>query len=383
MVKGMRKLKDIIEECSELIGNPYRKLVQENSQNHKYFGYLCIFTPEEIIHAAGFVPIRLFSDYEGTRFTDKYLPSQTCLFVRGLIETFRAGRFDFLEGCVLTHCCDALWGSFLAVKNFWAKDIYYINTPYKSNWNLAQHFLSQELEKYIRYLEGTYHVEITDQKLETSITVYNENHQLIHQLQCFCREGRISGSDYFTVQKAGYFIPKERHNELLLELIGILNATGDKTEQERKKVKLVLSGFFNGDVNFIKYIERAGGAVVADDLCGFSRYLEVDSTPSSCHSPLQKISFKTLRKFCPVGLKDKEWYTLVKEKYVQASAQGIIFSIYPFCDQQAIDYVSIRHRLNEDGIKTLFIQPTLNFKGSGQIETRIEAFLEMLQEDII
>ena len=94
------------------------------------------------------------------------------------------------------------------------------------------------------------------------------------------------------------------------------------------------------------------------------------------------MSSNYLSKFCPVGIKDLESYSLLKERYLETGAQAIVFFIYPFCDQQCTEYVLVKHRLEKDNIKTLFLQPSVHTGISGQMATRIEAFLEMMQEDL-
>ncbi|MGD2087993.1 MAG: 2-hydroxyacyl-CoA dehydratase family protein [Candidatus Aminicenantes bacterium] len=381
----MSELNHIIARCSEIIDDPYRKLAGKKWPGPGYFGYSCVFAPEEILHAAGFIPIRLFAHYKGRRFTEKFLPAQTCGFARNLLETFRDQQLDFMAGCIFTHCCDVLWGCFRAVKKFWPKTVYHINTPYKGNHTHNRDFLVHELEKFKQDLEQTYHLKITDRDLERSIAIYRENHRLLTGLRRFLKEGHMSGTDYFIVQKAGYFIPKETHNEILLELNHFLENTGSKGKQQqgKKSLKLLVSGFLNGEIEYIKYIEDLGADVAADDLCGFSRYLvPAGSGPyERCfENPLQEISCNCLSRFCPMGVKNKEWYSLLKEKYRESGSQAIIFFIYPFCDQQAIEYVLLKHQLEKEGIKTLFLQPSVNARVSGQIETRLEAFLEMLRE---
>ena len=71
----INKLNQIISRCSGIIDDPYQRLAEQKDAGAKYYGYTCIFAPEEVLHAAGFIPIRLFADYRGTRFTDKYLPA--------------------------------------------------------------------------------------------------------------------------------------------------------------------------------------------------------------------------------------------------------------------------------------------------------------------
>ena len=71
-------------------------------------GYLCSYVPEEIVHAAGFTPLRVRGNSAPLRHADAHLQSFTCALCRSSLDQALGGELEFLAGTVLAHTCDAM-----------------------------------------------------------------------------------------------------------------------------------------------------------------------------------------------------------------------------------------------------------------------------------
>ncbi|MCK5684724.1 2-hydroxyacyl-CoA dehydratase, partial [bacterium] len=76
--------------------------------NKKIIGHLCSYTPEEIVHAAGLHPMRLFSSKSDIVLAENHLQAYCCSLVRGVLEDSLSGKFDFLDGTIFPHTCDSI-----------------------------------------------------------------------------------------------------------------------------------------------------------------------------------------------------------------------------------------------------------------------------------
>jgi len=67
-------------------------------QNRKkpLVGYFCSYAPEELIHAAGAVPFRIFGTRQNISLADAHLQSYCCSLVRGGLEDALKGSCLFL-----------------------------------------------------------------------------------------------------------------------------------------------------------------------------------------------------------------------------------------------------------------------------------------------
>lgn len=75
----------------------------------KVVGYFCTNTPEEIISAAGLLPVRLTGDPQsGTEMADRHMEYFFCPVVRSIYNMILIGKYDFLDLLVIPHACDSV-----------------------------------------------------------------------------------------------------------------------------------------------------------------------------------------------------------------------------------------------------------------------------------
>jgi benzoyl-CoA reductase/2-hydroxyglutaryl-CoA dehydratase subunit BcrC/BadD/HgdB len=100
----------------------------------------------------------------------------------------------------------------------------------------------------------------------------------------------------------------------------------------------------------------------------------------SGEDPLAAISHRYARRaICPskhagITRRGEELVRQVKA----TGARGVIFIFLKFCDPHAFDYPYLKAMLADEGIPSLNIELGEGREGRGQLETRCEAFIEML-----
>ena len=125
-------------------------------------------------------------------------------------------------------------------------------------------------------------------------------------------------------------------------------------------------------------IESAGGWVVGDDLCTGARGLTglIDTTGD----PVAAIAERYARRaICPAkhaGITSRGDALVQQVKATQAD--GVIFFFLKFCDPHAFDYPYLKSMLDDAGIPSLLIEVEEQTASQGQLQTRCEAFIEML-----
>ena len=105
---------------------PDTAAIQERKrQGDKVFGWLCTYVPEEILHAAGILPVRITGYDRETDLDDgnAYLYVNNCSFSRSCLQMGLAGEYDFLDGVVGASTCDGARRLFDIWRN-------YIGTPF-------------------------------------------------------------------------------------------------------------------------------------------------------------------------------------------------------------------------------------------------------------
>ena len=130
---------------------------------------------------------------------------------------------------------------------------------------------------------------------------------------------------------------------------------------------------------FIRFIEDKGASVVADGLCfGMRNYRGL--IDEGAEDPLQALSERyTRREPCPAVINSFDSsFDILKETIREWRIDGLVSARLKFCDHWAGRRKMLVDGLRPDGIPVLDLEREYNTAGSGQIGTRVQAFLEML-----
>ena len=348
------------------------------------FGTLCTYAPEEILHAAGFVPVRLLSlplplPYQGRGegrgdTSEAHLQSYTCSLARRILEQALQGRFDFLDGVLFSHTCDTMQGlADIWRLNFPSQFVATVVQPVALASPHAQAYLVAELRQLMVRLEAQFDITITDDALRASISLYNQNRDLLRQL--YAVRERLSSVAVWQAVTAATLMPKEEHNALLARVVGTM--AGDVAiPAQSPQTRLLLTGATLDDATLLAIIEAAGARVVADDLCTGARYFD---TPVAGGDPIEALAQRQLQRLpCPCkhrSLDARAQHLL--NLATQHHADGVIFVLKKFCEPHAWDYPYLAAALTKAGVPHLLLE-TEQTTPVEQVRTRVEAFLEML-----
>jgi benzoyl-CoA reductase subunit C len=343
-------------------------------------GYLCSYVPEEIIHAAGFVPVRVRGNAVPLRRADAHLQSFACALCRSTLDQVLSGGLSFLAGTVFAHTCDTMQ----ALADLWRMNTetpHFVDTvmqPANLGSPATRPYLVAELNRFRERLAAWAGCSITDDDLRASIALYDETRRLVEKLQGM--RDRLSAPHFFAILDAAQGMPRELFNPLLAELLAALEdapAGGDSRTRAASGPRLFLVGAVFDEPRLLDLIEDLGANVAGDDLCSGSRHFH--DRVSSEGDPLAALADYYLRRPpCPTKLQpahDPGLYLL--DQVRQARGQGVVFVLEKFCEPHAFDYARIRAALDGAGMPHLLLEmeqmPSLE-----ALRTRLQAFVEML-----
>jgi benzoyl-CoA reductase/2-hydroxyglutaryl-CoA dehydratase subunit BcrC/BadD/HgdB len=372
---------ELIKEARRIVTDPYGYIRGRSNGGQRYIGYNCLFVPEEVLHAAGFVPIRMLGKNNGLDTSAKYIPSQCCEFVKNLISSFDNSTLGFLEAAVFGFCCDTMQIASSILRERKLLEVFQVNIPTKFGGELSRRYLIKEIDLFRHAVEDRLNTRISERALYESIEIYQENARLLNQLKQFKRTypESLSAADFLAVLSMGYFIPKEAHNTGLKEMLEALTTRYQDVAEavDHRKKRIILSGFLNNDIDLVERIENLGVSIVDEDLCEGSRYLTAHQTGEL--PPAHLIADRILSRYCPVKSEFKMDYSeILIKKYREAAADGIVIFIFRFCDPQYMEYAMARSGLEDANIPFIVLEPVIGGDNFKQIETRLEAFIENL-----
>ncbi len=357
----------------------YRFAKDAKSNGEKVAGYFCTYSPQELLHSAGYFPVRVLGGMGATPLADQWLQPFACSFAKSTLQAGLSGDFSFLDLVMFSHTCDTMQN----LAEIWRRrvtfcEVIIVSTPNYTEGDIALNYLIRELERVRKELEKITGTTITDEKLLRSIEIYERHRANMKNLYSLRRQNpsALSGEDMFAIVMSSFLMKKEEHNALLEELIQELKMLPVK---DVDKPKVVVGGSVCQAQGFIQAIESAGAFVCDDDLCMGSRSYVLP--PIYDGKPIEILAKMYLSRIpCPAFHKpnyDPAEYLLDKVK--ASKADGVVFLQTKFCDPYAFNYPHLRKTLEREGIRTLLIEVEQNQPVSESFKTRVSAFVETLR----
>lgn len=373
--------KSVLHKISEIAARPYDYAREWRQRTgNRVFGYFCSYFPEELLHAASILPMRILGTKENVSLADSHVQAFICSLVRTSFDAALKKKFDFLDGVVFPHSCDSIQN----LADIWRHHLPeqftdVVVLPVWVDIPEAEDYLTEEIRRFKGKLEDYLGEEIQDAELIASIETYNENRSVLSDLYALRRDnpGAITGTGVLDIVRASMCMRKEEHTALVRELLKELQK-GPSTDNE--VVRIVLFGNACDHPAIMNLFEETGAVVVDDDLCTGSRYF-------LCIEPPEGDSIRTLAKryLRRVPCPSKHNTQFDRREYLvdmvrQSNADGVVMLVLKFCDPHDFDYPDLAKHLTEAGIPHLRIETEMQSSSVEQIRTRLEAFVEMLKE---
>jgi len=351
----------------------------KNQNKRPVIGWNCTYTPEEIIHAMGALPIRILGSMKtATTRADAYLPRNACSFTRSALDLALRGDYTYLDGLVTSNSCDNftktydLWRHYTKIPYF-----HFINTP-QTNTPKSHEFFYQELLRFKESLEKHFKTPITNKTLQDAIQVYNENRTLLKKVYNLRKKDPplVSGVEALQVVLSSVLMPKEEHNKLLKQL---LKEIPNRSDSPKPGVRLLITGSIMDTTDLLSIVESVGGIAVADDLCTGTRYFW-NLVPAD-KDPLKAVSKRYLNKIPSPFMYDQRQERLnhVKKMIKDYKVEAVINFLLKFCDTHLFDAPLLTQELQDEGLPVLTIEYEHTRSGIAPIKTRIEAFIETIK----
>jgi len=374
------EVQTLVDECLETWRNPYPHLARMREEGERPVAFFCSYTPEEILHAAGFTPVRLMGAVRTITHADAHLQAYCCSLARTDLDMALAGELDFLEGAVFVQTCDTM----MRLSDIWRRNTSFpfhgdLVLPIRMGEEISLPFLVEEVRRFRERVEEHLGQRIWDDALEESIHVYNRNRRLADRLYRLRREkpGALDGLSATACLVAGFWMRREKHNELLHHILEEAEAGKEKATE---KLPLLVSGSICPTPDLYELLAELGAEVVDDDLCCGHRYF--DAFADENVSPEEALARRMWQRVnCPAKhqcLEDRVEHLL--RQVGDSGAKGVVFFLQSFCEPHLFDIPYLRNRLQEElGVPSLVLESELQSFSRGQLRTRLQAFLETIR----
>jgi len=352
----------------------------KNKTGGKVVGYFCTYVPEEILYAAGILPVRILGSHEPQDVTEPHIFGMYCPFCRDCLAQGLKGKYDYLDGVMIAQSCLHIRQAYTSWKIHIPVDFtYYLPVPNNVQSQRSLPYLKGELEVFKKAVEEWTGKTITDDDLNQGIEIMNTSRALTRKLYDLRKEPNppLTGLEAMYTVVASQMVDKRDYNETLQEL---LEKLPQRQVENSSKIRLMILGSEDDDTEFVEMVESLGAIFVVDDHCTGSRYFwnEVNSNGN----PLEAIASRYIERVpCP----SKDWPERTRIEHLKKLAQdwkvqGAVVIQQKFCDPHELDIPATIKSLKQEGIPAQFLELDVTVP-IGQFKTRVEAFLEMLGEE--
>ena len=352
----------------------------------KVIGCYPVYTPVEIIHAAGMLPVGIIGG--GNRLeiahADSRFQSFVCSIVKSTLELGLTGKLQFLDGIVFHSICDPArnLGSVFK-RNFPQLLVEYIHFPQNMASPHTVNYLAAEYRKLKASYEQLADRVITDADLGKSIRIYNEQRKLMRELYRIRRETpqNLSTLETYILTRIGTFIPPEEH---IAGLKQALAAAGQRDERPKDRIKVVLEGSFceQPPLELIEGLEAAGCYILDDDFLLGWRFFEQD-IPSE-GDPIRNLASAYINQSVYSNVKhdtrERKSKHLI-DKVKETGASAVVILAAKFCEPALFDYALYRRALEKEGIPHLYLEFEEKMWIFDKAKTEVETFVESMLFD--
>jgi benzoyl-CoA reductase/2-hydroxyglutaryl-CoA dehydratase subunit BcrC/BadD/HgdB len=373
---SLARIKKEIETITSL---GYKDMASQFPRDRSVIGFFCPYVPEELLHAAGSLPLRLMGTPIKMSHVQGHLPSNCCHLTKSSLESLFQGELDFLQGVIFSHTCDSMQG----LSDIWARQrrfpIHFnLMIPTHLDSEHSRFYLKVEMERFKEFLES--HLgKITPQRMKASIQLFNRIREKLGEIYDRRRKGVASlpGPFFAQIIRAGYLLDRERYLELLNEYLSVLP---EQTEESENLIPVYLSGNMVHSESYFSLIEEAGARVVLDDLCSGARTLRL--RVSEDLDPMEALTQRYFTSFfCPTKHKGcRAHEETLLDDVEKSGAKGVIFLLYKYCEPHYFDYPDLKAAIESKGIPCLLLDVEDPSHSPGQLKLRLQAFVEMLSD---
>ncbi len=372
--------KDTIKQLCEAALHPAKTIAKTHEETGKdLVGCFPIHTPDEIVYAAGCVPVGMWGGTTEIQLADKYLQSFCCSVMRTNIEFGMRGVYDSLKAVIIPTFCDTL----KCIEENWkvaVPQVPVIGMAYPQHRDLKAgvEFMISETRRVKHELELVLGKIILEDKVEEAFAIYEDYRKTMREFtKAAAQHPEIIGAkDRYLIIKAGQFMDKEIYTKKIKEIIAGLK---EEPASQFKGTKVILTGLMPEPVEILDIFDENEIAVVGDDMSLGSR---IWRTPAreNVEDVYKKMAYIVADQVGDTFLYEphKKRGQLLIDMVKENGADAVVVMMMKFCDPEEYDYPIYKAELEAAEIPELYLETDQQLTTFEQLRTRVQSFAEML-----
>ena len=387
----MRDLKHLIY-FENLLQQANNDLVQAACGDGRLaLAWNCSYIPEVLLDTDKCFGVRLRApNCTNPDMATYYMTNRSCPYSKSILERAFEGGYNFISALIGQECCTTMnrmeqyfeYCELIPNEKFFCT---YLDMPLrKTEWH-AGYYRRQIEQKILQPLEKVYGVDFSEANLRKAVEQFNEVCRIMTEINAM-REAEnpvITGYEFHVIQLCTQTCPKDLILPYLRETLQELR-TREPDPKPGYRARVLIAGSEIDDPQLTKLIEGCGAPVVSDRYC-------FGSTPGREIIELRD-GEEALPQICMHIMQHSECARYIADEKVQQRretadrlareyhADGIIYEQMKYCDYWGFERALVSHIMHEEyDWPVLSIDRLYNNGNSGQLRTRVQAFVESLE----
>ena len=348
---------------------------QKKKFGRRIFGVFPAQYPKEILWAMNVLPVEIWDPPLEVSHANAHLQPYICSVVRFGLELILEGHCDGVDGFLFPHTCDSIQNLASIVNDYLGLKkpcyfFYHPKAPYRAS---SRDYYLKQMKNLASALEKQLGPLNLDE-LKCRVRQSQEIFSLIRAIYDR-RAGaklRSTNEEFYRVLRQGEFLHPD-------DFLPLLSEFAETSRGEPKKGPVVImNGVLPNPPEILSLLDELGVRIGDDDLLSCSRRLH--AKPGSNEDPFEALADGYFA-MPPCSTKNSPVEERLKhlvQKTERSGAKGVIFYTLKFCEPELFDIPQLVEGLKSKGVATLVMDTELNQGVSGQMRTRVEAFVEMI-----
>lgn len=369
---------------SEVHGLRIQELDEHKQKGGKVLGTFCVFVPDEVILAANAIGVGLCG---GSQFWiedgEKVMPRNICPLIKAFVGAKVGGTCPYVQSCdmlVGETTCDGKKKAWEILNEY--VPVHVMDLPQmKRNKDYAMWM--DEIKIFIDEVEKLTGNKITVESLKKAIDLCNRKRRALKRLYDFRKNtpSPISGLDSLLISQIAFYDDPERFTQKLEELCDELGERAKLIKPTGKK-RIMITGTPMAIPNWKLHsiVESLNAEIVVEETCTGTRYFEneVSTVGNSIEELVKNLADRYLQINCACFTPNDGRTEDILKYTDEYKVDGVLYYNLSFCHTYSVEYHKVEKALKDRGIPVMMIETDYSTEDSGQIKTRVEAFLEMI-----
>jgi len=386
--------KTLLGSLSTRLEQEPARIAEAKRQGKKVVGYFCPHVPEELILAAGMLPVRLAfgGELEPVAAGEDFLKSYSCSFARSCLGYRKLAENSYytdIDALCVAYTCDCMrriqeyWEKYFGIPTF-SLGVTQTHDRFRSKPHAIEYF-KNEINLLRRKLADFSGNKVSDSDIRKAIVLCNKIREKLWLLYEYPRNMQppIDWRDVLNITHSGFLVERTDFLHELEMIIKDLQKNKSEKKPPDTRPRLMIGGSIIGigDHKVLDIIKQAGANVVADSTCTGSMFSRKRvSLPGIIGNPIDGLAERYLYNIpCPFMTDLPKRLNRIIRIARDYSVRGLVYYNLKYCDIWRAEFKFIKDTLYKElSVPSLLIETDYSPTDVGTIRTKVEAFLEMI-----